>query len=160
MKNDIVTLTIDDIGTNGEGIGKVDGYTLFVKDAVVGDIVKAKIIKEKKNYGYGKLLSIIKESKNRVVPKCAVAKQCGGCQIQQMNYQSQLQYKQNLVKANLEKIGGLKNIEVLPVIGMDTPYYYRNKGFMLEEHIVSLTVLIVKLVPQSIKLFLRTFVNI
>lgn len=128
MKNDIVTLTIDDIGTNGEGIGKVDGYTLFVKDAVVGDIVKAKIIKEKKNYGYGKLLAIIKESKNRVVPKCAVAKQCGGCQIQQMNYQSQLQYKQNLVKANLEKIGGLKNIEVLPVIGMDTPYYYRNKA--------------------------------
>ena len=102
MKDDIVTLTIDDIGTNGEGIGKVNGYTLFVKDAVVGDIVKAKIIKEKKNYGYGKLLDIIEKSKKRVVPECTVAKQCGGCQIQQMDYQSQLQYKQNLVK---EKIG-------------------------------------------------------
>lgn len=128
MKNDIVTLTIDDIGTNGEGIGKADGYTLFVKDVVVGDIIKAKIIKEKKNYGYGKLLAIIKESKNRVISKCTVAKQCGGCQIQHMNYQSQLQYKQNLVKGNLEKIGGLKDIEVLPVIGMDTPYHYRNKA--------------------------------
>lgn len=128
MKDDIVTLTIDDIGTNGEGIGKVDGYTLFVKDAVIGDIVQAKIIKEKKNYAYGKLLAIIKESKNRVVPKCAVAKQCGGCQIQQMDYQSQLQYKRNLVKENLEKIGGLKGIEILPIIGMDTPYHYRNKA--------------------------------
>ncbi len=128
MKGDIVTLTIDDIGTNGEGIGKVNGYTLFVKDAVVGDKIKAKIIKEKKNYGYGKLLDIIEKSKYRVVPECAVAKQCGGCQIQQMNYQSQLQYKQNLVKENLEKIGGLKGIEVLPVIGMDTPYHYRNKA--------------------------------
>ena len=128
MKDDIVTLTIDDIGTNGEGIGKVNGYTLFVKDAVVGDIVKAKIIKEKKNYGYGKLLDIIEKSKKRVVPECTVAKQCGGCQIQQMDYQSQLQYKQNLVKENLEKIGGLKDIEVLPVIGMDTPYHYRNKA--------------------------------
>ena len=127
-KDDIVTLTIEDIGTNGEGIGKVDGYTLFVKDAVVGDVIQAKIIKVKKNYGYGKLLAILKESKNRVVPKCAVAKQCGGCQIQQMNYSSQLQYKRNLVKGNLEKIGGLKSVDVLPVIGMEQPYHYRNKA--------------------------------
>lgn len=127
-KNDIVRLTISDIGTDGEGIGKVDGYTLFVKDAVIGDKITARVIKLKKNYGYGRLMEVIEPSKDRVEPVCPVARQCGGCQIQQMSYDAQLDFKRKLVEGNLRRIGGFSDIDVLPVIGMDEPYNYRNKA--------------------------------
>ena len=127
-KNDIVRLTISDIGTDGEGIGKVDGYTLFVKDAVIGDTITARVIKLKKNYGYGRLMEVIEPSKDRVEPVCPVARQCGGCQIQQMSYDAQLDFKRKLVEGNLRRIGGFSDIDVLPVIGMDEPYNYRNKA--------------------------------
>ena len=87
-KNDMVKVTIEDIGVNGEGIGKVDGYTLFIKDAVIGDVVEAKVTKAKKNYGYARLVNIADESEFRVTPRCDVARQCGGCQIQAMSYDS------------------------------------------------------------------------
>ena len=89
-KNDTAVVKIEDIGINGEGIGKADGYTLFIKDTVMGDLVEVKVMKAKKNYGYAKLLRVIEPSKNRVEAKCPVAKQCGGCQIQEMDYQEQL----------------------------------------------------------------------
>lgn len=127
-KDDCVTLAIKDIGTGGEGIGSVDGYTLFVKDAIIGDVIEAKVIKAKKNYGYGRLIKIITPSEDRVEPKCPVARQCGGCQIQEMSYEAQLRYKEKLVRDNLERIGGLTDFEIYPVIGMDEPYHYRNKA--------------------------------
>lgn len=127
-KNDIVTLTIQDMGSDGEGIGKIEGYPVFVKDAVTGDEIEAKITKAKKNYGYGRLMKIIKPSPHRVDPKCAVAAQCGGCQIQALDYAEQLRYKENKVKNHLQRIGGFENIEVLPIIGMEDPYHYRNKA--------------------------------
>lgn len=127
-KDDQVTIEIEDIGTDGAGIGKADGYTLFVKDAVIGDIIKAKVIKAKKTYGYARLMEIITPSKDRVEPVCPVARQCGGCQIQQMSYSAQLKYKQKLVRDNLARIGGITDCEVLPVIGMDNPFNYRNKA--------------------------------
>ena len=88
QKNDVVKVTIEDIGVNGEGIGKIDGYTLFIKDAVIGDVVEAKIMKAKKNYGYARMIQIIEPSKDRVEPKCKFARQCGGCQIQQIPMRS------------------------------------------------------------------------
>lgn len=127
-KNDIVKLTITDIGTSGEGIGRVDGYTLFVKDTIIGDEVEVKVIKAKKNYGYGKLINIINPSKDRVTPVCPVARQCGGCQIQEMDYNAQLRFKQELVKNNIERIGHITDYEMSPIIGMDTPFHYRNKA--------------------------------
>ncbi|MBQ4283622.1 MAG: 23S rRNA (uracil(1939)-C(5))-methyltransferase RlmD [Lachnospira sp.] len=129
-KDDVVVLTIEDIGTGGEGIGKVDGYTLFVKDAVIGDVVEAKVIKAKKSYGYGRLINIVTPSDKRVEPRCPVARQCGGCQIQQMSYTAQLEYKQKLVGDNLSRIGGLSEgtYEMCPIIGMEKPYNYRNKA--------------------------------
>lgn len=127
-KDDCVTLHIEDIGTGGEGIGKADGFTFFVKDAIVGDVIEAKIMKLKKNYGYARLMKVLTPSKDRVEPKCPVARQCGGCQIQEMRYEAQLAFKQKMVQNNLERIGGLTGFEMYPVIGMETPYAYRNKA--------------------------------
>jgi len=131
-KNDKITVTIEDIGVNGEGIGKVEGYTLFVKDAIIGDTVEAVITKPKKNYAYAKMINIIESSKHRVPAKCPVARQCGGCQIQELSYEAQLAFKNKKVRGNLERIGGFSP-ELLdeimePICGMDEPFYYRNKA--------------------------------
>ena len=127
-KNDIVTLEIVDCGTDGEGIGKADGFTVFVKDAIIGDIVSAKIIKAKKNYGYGRLLEVIKASQYRVEPVCKSARQCGGCQLQAYDYEQQKVFKENKIRGNLERIGGFQDIPMEPLIAMDEPYNYRNKA--------------------------------
>ena len=77
-KNEVYTMTISDLGSEGEGIGKIDGFTLFVKDAVIGDEIEVKVIKLKKNYGYGRLMRVIRTSPCRVEPKCPKARACGG----------------------------------------------------------------------------------
>ena len=129
-KNDLLTVTIEDMGHDGEGIGKVDGYTVFVKDTVIGDKVQAKIMKAKKNYGYARLVEIMEPSKDRVEPRCAYARQCGGCQIQALSYEKQLAYKQQKIANNLIRIGGFQKEEIpmQPIIGMEDPYHYRNKA--------------------------------
>lgn len=129
-KNQIVELYIDDIGNEGEGIGHIDGYALFLKDAVIGDKVRAKIIKTKKNYGFARVEEVIEASKDRVSQRCSKARQCGGCTLQHLAYEKQLEYKFNKVKNCLERIGGLENIEekMEPILGMEEPFYYRNKA--------------------------------
>ena len=127
-KNDLVRLEIEDCGIDGEGIGKADGFTVFVKDAVIGDTVTAKIIKAKKNYGYGRLMEVLKPSPYRVEPKCEFARQCGGCQLQALSYDQQLVFKTNKVKGHLERIGGFTDIPMEPIIGMDELFHYRNKA--------------------------------
>lgn len=127
-KNDIVTLQIEDCGIDGEGIGKADGFTVFVKDAVIGDTVRAKIMKAKKNYGYGRLLEVLTPSPYRVEPKCPYARQCGGCQIQALSYEQQLAFKESKVRGHLERIGGFHDIPMESIIGMEEPYHYRNKA--------------------------------
>lgn len=131
-KNDLIKLTIEDIGTDGEGIGRYDNMTFFVKDAVIGDTVLAKIMKLKKNYGYARLVEIKEASPNRVEPRCLYARSCGGCQIQQMDYQSQLAFKQRKIRGNLIRLGGFAEEYIddimEPVVGMEEPYFYRNKA--------------------------------
>lgn len=129
-KNDMLTVTIEDMGHDGEGIGKIDGYTVFVKDALIGDTVGAKIIKAKKNYGYARLMEILKPSADRVEPLCPYARQCGGCQIQALSYNKQLEYKQNKILNNLMRIGGFspEEIHMEPIMGMEKPFHYRNKA--------------------------------
>ena len=131
-KNDIVTVEITDIGVSGEGIGHVDGYTLFIKDAVIGDVVEAKVMKAKKNYGYARLMKVITPSEYRVEPKCAFARRCGGCQIQEMSYDRQLLFKDQKIRGNLERIGGFTKDQIdtvmQPVVGMEHPFGYRNKA--------------------------------
>ena len=131
-KNDLTTVTIEDMGVGGEGIGKVDGYTLFVKDAVIGDVAEVKVMKAKKHYGYARLMKILQPSKDRVEPVCPVARQCGGCQIQALNYEKQLEFKHNKVRNNLIRLGGIPE-ELLdeimePAAGMKEPFRYRNKA--------------------------------
>ena len=127
-KNDIVTLEIVDCGTDGEGIGKADGFTVFVKDAVIGDTIMAKIMKAKKNYGYGRLMEILKPSPYRVEPVCLSARQCGGCQLQAVSYEEQKVFKEKKLRGHLERIGGFTEFPMEPLIGMDNPYHYRNKA--------------------------------
>lgn len=127
-KNDVVTVEIEDMGHSGEGIGKVDGYALFVKDAVIGDVAKVKIIKAKKNYGYARLMKVVKPSPYRVEPKCPHARRCGGCQIQELDYAQQLVYKERKIRNDLQRIGGFDEILMEPIVGMDEPFYYRNKA--------------------------------
>ena len=131
-KNTCVTVQIEDMGAEGEGIGKVDGFTLFVKDAVIGDTVEAKIVKSKKNYAYARLEKVLQPSPFRVEPKCALHRQCGGCQIQAMSYERQLQFKADKVKNNLLRIGGFSEEELAavmePPVGMEEPFRYRNKA--------------------------------
>ncbi len=132
-KNDEVRLEITDIGSGGEGIGKTaDGYTLFVKDAVIGDLVNAKITKVNKGYGFARLVQILRASADRTEPSCPVHRQCGGCQIQAMDYEKQLAFKHSKVRSDLIRIGGFDaefvDSVMRPIVGMEDPWRYRNKA--------------------------------
>ena len=131
-KDELLEIKITDMGSDGEGIGKVDGYTLFVKDAVIGDTVLVKIMKAKKNYAYAHLEKVITPSPFRVEPKCPYAKPCGGCTLQALDYGRQLELKASKVANNIIRIGGfdadyVRSIEE-PIVGMDEPYHYRGKA--------------------------------
>ncbi len=129
-KNDWIELEIEDMGVDGSGIGKSGGIVFFVKDALIGDRIHAKVMKQKKNYCYAKLMDFIKLSPYRVEPICPVYRQCGGCQIQPLSYEKQLEYKEKKVRNNLIRIGGFapEEIKMRPIIGMAEPYHYRNKA--------------------------------
>ena len=131
-KNDVLTVEITDMGVDGEGIGKVDGFTLFVKDALIGDVAEVKVMKAKKQYGYARLMKLLSPSPDRVEPVCSVARTCGGCQIQALSYSKQLEFKKNKVRGNLIRIGGFPEAfidEIMESIaGMEEPFHYRNKA--------------------------------
>ena len=126
-KNSIYTIEIEDLGHSGEGVGKIDGFTVFVHGAIPGDYVKIKLTTLKKNYGIGKIIEILRPSQDRVEPRCPLANICGGCQIMHMDYRAQLDIKRKRVEETLERIGKI-NTTVHPTIGMENPYEYRNKA--------------------------------
>ena len=128
QKNDVLTVKIEDMGHDGEGIGKCEGYTLFVKDTVIGDLAEVKVIKAKKNYGYARLMRLIEPSPHRVEPICPVARPCGGCQLQMLDYAEQLRFKEKKIAQNLQRIGGMTEIPMEPIVGMESPFRYRNKA--------------------------------
>ena len=125
-KNEIYNVKIDDLGSSGEGVGKIDGFTVFVPKTIPGDIAKIKITTLKKKYGIGNLIEIISPSENRVKLKCSKADICGGCQIMHMDYNAQLEMKRKMVEETLNRIGKI-DIKVNATLGMDNPYEYRNK---------------------------------
>ena len=132
QKNELFVVEIEDIGNDGEGIGKADGFTLFVKDAVVGDTVEARIVKVKKNYAYARLEKVLKPSPFRVEAKCACHRQCGGCQLQTLSYEKQLEFKDRKIRDSLTRIGGFApeyvDSHMEPIVGMEEPFRYRNKA--------------------------------
>ncbi len=157
-KNDIVTVSIEDFTREGEGVGRAEGCTLFVKDAVIGDVVRARITRPKKTYAYARIEEIIAPSPDRVPARCPEARRCGGCRMQELSYEKQLLFKRKLVRDALERIGGFsvreagsleecssfegglapdmestsssggQEVLLLPVLGMKEPFRYRNKA--------------------------------
>lgn len=131
-KNQLLTVEIIDMTADGEGVGKIDGYPFFVKDTIIGDKAQIRVTRVKKNYAYGRLEKVLTPSSFRVKTKCPFHKQCGGCQIQAMSYERQLQFKESKVRNNLIRIGGF-GPELLtkvmgPIVGMEEPFHYRNKA--------------------------------
>lgn len=141
-KNDIVTVTIEDMSSEGLGVGRSNGLTLFVKDTIIGDIAEVKVMKMKKTYGFARLMRLIEPAADRIEPPCPAAKQCGGCQIQAMSYDAQLRFKESKVRNNLVRIGKFENPPMEPIIGMQEPFRYRNKaqfpiGMDREGHLIA-----------------------
>lgn len=128
-KNKEYIVDIVDIGQGGVGIGKYEGFTVFVDGGLVQDKIKVKITKSKKNYAVGDIVEIIEKSPFRVERKCSESlRQCGGCQIQELDYQKQLDIKTNEVKQVISRIGKLDDVIVHDTLGMEHPFRYRNKA--------------------------------
>ncbi|NMA67362.1 MAG: 23S rRNA (uracil(1939)-C(5))-methyltransferase RlmD, partial [Clostridiaceae bacterium] len=127
-KNDIIELDITGMTHEGMGVGKKDGFAVFVQGAIDGEKVRAKIIKVLKNYAVARIDEFIEKSPFRKEPFCPVYKRCGGCGLQHMSYEKTLSFKRQIVIDNLTRLGGLENITVENTIGMEKPYNYRNKA--------------------------------
>mgnify|MGYP001623046021 CR=1 FL=1 len=127
-KNDLVEVQIEDMSQAGLGIGRADGYTMFVKDTVIGDQASVRITKVKKNYGFARLEKLLSPSALRTAPACPLARPCGGCQLQMMKYEEQLRWKEQKVRNDLRRLGGFSEIPMEPILGMEHPFRYRNKA--------------------------------
>ena len=120
-------ITIEDLSHDGLGIARIDGFLVFVKDALPGERVVARMTNAKKKYGHADAIEILSKSPSRISPPCPLFDACGGCQIQHMDYKSQLDFKRNIVIRHLEKFAQIENPPVTEVQGMDDPWRYRNK---------------------------------
>ena len=127
-KDNYYDIEIKDLSHKGQGVGDYEGFTIFVPGVLIGDEVKVKIVRIRRNFALGELVEILKPSQDRIQNKCPVAYNCGGCQIQNLDYEAQLNFKTDLVKQNLKRIGGLEDIIVHKCIGMESPWRYRNKS--------------------------------
>ena len=119
---------IEDMSSEGLGIGRIEGLAVFVDGAVVGDVVKAELTKLKKNYAFGRLTEILQPSADRIEASCGYAGECGGCSLHSLRYDAQLKLKKKLVEDKLIRIGGITNPIVHDTIGMENPWRYRNKA--------------------------------
>ncbi|MBI2620516.1 MAG: class I SAM-dependent RNA methyltransferase, partial [Ignavibacteriales bacterium] len=126
-RGDEITVEISSSAFEGKSVGRIDGYVIFVDGAVPGDVVTATVLKAKKNYAEARVLEILTPSSLRSTPRCPSFGTCGGCKWQHVSYEAQLRFKQQHVQEAFERIGGFEALEVLPIIGADEQYFYRNK---------------------------------
>lgn len=127
-KNDIIEVLFEDLTHEGAGVAKIDGYPIFVQNALPGEKAKIKVLKANKGYGFGRLMEIIENSPYRVEISTEDYNKYGGCQLQHMSYEGQLEFKEKQVRDVMTRIGKLEDATVYPVIGMDDPTHYRNKA--------------------------------
>lgn len=127
-KNDYIDVEFEDLTHEGAGVAKVDGYPLFVPNALPGEKAKIKVVKANKGYGFARLIETYEESPYRVKPLCPIYKECGGCQLQHLSYEGQLLAKEKQVREVLTRIGKLEDVKVHPTLGMQDPWRYRNKS--------------------------------
>lgn len=130
QKNEYYNVTFEDLTHEGAGVAKIEGFPVFVPNALPDEQGKIKVTRVKKGFAFGRLMELTKESQHRQDAPCPIYKQCGGCQIQHMSYEGQLLFKQKQVKDVLERIGKLdmSRVKVHPVLGMEDPWNYRNKA--------------------------------
>lgn len=128
---DRLEVRIDDVAAGGEGVGRVDGFVLFVPGSAPGDLLQVELLSVKKKYGRARIARIVEPSRRRVKPPCPVYEACGGCQFQHLDYDSQLTFKTKMVRDALQHLGSLSQVEVKPCKGMALPWYYRNKAQMM-----------------------------
>jgi 23S rRNA (uracil1939-C5)-methyltransferase len=129
QKNDYIDdAYFEDLTHDGNGVTKVDGYPLFVPDALPGEEGRVKVVKPGKGYGFGRLVERTKESPHRQEPPCPIYRECGGCQIQHMTYEGQLLAKEKNVRDVMQRIGKLQAVTIHEVLGMEEPWRYRNKA--------------------------------
>lgn len=126
--NQLIDIDIHGVTANAEGVGRYLGFTIFVPQTLPGDKVVAKVISVKNNYGRALLETVTKPSEDRVKPPCIYYNRCGGCQLMHASYKAQLGYKQDQVQSALKHIGNFDHLTVLPIIGMEDPFHYRNKA--------------------------------
>lgn len=128
VKNNEYEITIEDLGSNGEGVGRINGFTVFVEGGLPMEKIRILIVKVKKSFAFGKIMEIITPSENRVEPVCPVSKWCGGCQLQHLSYSGQLEYKRKKTEEALKRIGKVENVSIDTITGMEDYLYYRNKA--------------------------------
>lgn len=126
-----VNLTIHDFAVGGEAVGRVGNFVLFVPGGAPGDEVEVQITEMKKNYGRARIVRIVKPSARRTRPRCSAYNECGGCHLQHIDYDSQLQFKTKMVEDALQRIAGLDSIKVSPCRRMKNPWNYRCKVQMV-----------------------------
>lgn len=126
-KNKQYEITIESVTNEGNGVGHVDGFTIFVPDSVREDVLKVLIVKVNKSYAFGKITEILKPSEYRVKSKCSVSDKCGGCKLMHIDYEEQLNIKAGIINDCLKRLGCQEDYEFLGVLGMEIPYEYRNK---------------------------------
>ena len=127
QKGKTYDISIVRLGSSGEGVGRHEGFTVFVPFALPSETVRARITLVKKTYATASLVEVLKPSPDRIQPQCPVYDRCGGCQLQHLSYEGELKEKRQQVRDALERIGHLQGLDVLPTLGAHTPWHYRNK---------------------------------
>jgi predicted RNA-binding protein with TRAM domain len=126
-RGEILSLTIDDLAFGGEGVGRADGYVVFVPGGLPGDRLRVRLVQVRSRFGRGVIESVEAPSPQRVEAPCPYFGRCGGCRLQHVAYGAQLAFKSKQVADALERLGGLKGVDLRPIIGAEETFGYRNK---------------------------------